>query len=78
MGLLDFLQNLFKAPIPSRFEDLFNYDYPALLKKSTFKGTKLDDVYSIEGYEDEEGEEKLIYFEYECAIYPPFLNALTH
>lgn len=38
MGLIEFFKNLFKTPIPSRFEDLYNYDYNALIEKSIFLG----------------------------------------
>ncbi len=70
MGLIEFFKKLFfpTPPNPSRFgrfEDLYNYDFPELLKKSTYKGEY------VNPYDDE----KLPYFDYECNLNPPFLDA---
>jgi hypothetical protein len=63
MGLIEFFKNLFKTPIPSRFEDMYNFDFPALLKRSKFIG------------KEEKLEGKLIYYTYECTLDHSFLNA---
>lgn len=36
MGLFEIFKNLFKSPEPSFFEDLYFFDYPALLDRATF------------------------------------------
>lgn len=64
MGLIEFLKNLFKTPIPQRFEDLYNFDFPALLEKSIYIGENVNPY-----------DERLITFEYECNLNPPFLQA---
>lgn len=70
MGLIGFLKKLFsqKPPNPSRygrFEDLYNYDFPELLKKCNYIGEY------VNPYDDE----KLKYFDYECTLNPTFLDA---
>ena len=60
MGLFS---GLFKTSDSSRFEDIYNYDIPALLKQSTFKGSR-----------EEEG---MTYFAHECILNPVFLNAFN-
>ena len=65
MGLIEFFKNLFKNPIPQRFEDLYNFDFPSLLEKATFIGEY------INPYDDN----KLIYYDYECTLNPTFLDA---
>ena len=62
MGLVEFLNKKLKAPIPSRFEDLYNYDYPALLEKSTF-------------FEKEVRPNGLIRYKYDVTLDAPYLNA---
>ena len=69
MGLIEFFKKLFSPnpPNPSRFgrfEDLYNYDFPELLKKSTYKGEYVNPY-----------DESLISFDYECNLNPPFLDA---
>ena len=64
MGLIDFLKKLFASPTPSRFEDLYNFDFPALLEKSIYNGEHVNPYVETD-----------IRFEYECTLNPPFLNA---
>ena len=64
MGLIEFLKNLFKTPIPPRFEDLYNFDFPTLLEKSIYIGEHVNPYVETD-----------IRFEYECTLNPPFLNA---
>jgi hypothetical protein len=64
MGLIEFLKNLFKTPIPPRFEDLYNFDFPALLEKSIYIGEHVNPYVETDKR-----------FEYECPLDPPFLNA---
>jgi hypothetical protein len=45
----------------SRFEDMYNWDFPTLLKNSTFKRKRV--------------EEELIYFDFECTLEFPFMNS---
>jgi len=65
MGLIEFFKNLFKTPTPSRFEDLYNFDFPVLLEKATFIGEY------VNPYDDN----KTILFDYECTLDPLFLDA---
>jgi hypothetical protein len=53
-----------KTPTPSRFEDLYNFDFPALLEKSIYKGEYVNPYVETD-----------ITFEYECTLNPSFLNA---
>ncbi|MEI8273986.1 MAG: hypothetical protein WCG08_15335 [Paludibacter sp.] len=41
MELIEFFKNLFKTPKPSYFEDLYFFDYPALLERATFTEKEL-------------------------------------
>jgi len=61
MGLFEFFKNLFKTPKTSYFEDLYFFDYPALLERATF-------------IEKELRPNGVIRYKYDVKLESPFLN----